>query len=369
MASTASNVSQSEKSQAIRSLIWNYKVMIEEASKLDESYQSDYTAFLFYDIFVISLPLVERYLKSLSQELTSQQKKQVDKEIDALKRKDKRIGRIPNPVSSPFVLLLKLAEVKNKFRFETMENDNNWGQLASFLSYLKDLGARLKRIRVLDEKSQAVYWPGVPSCVMLHILVLGHTVSSATEQVLLEEKSEEKSAPAHGLQPSHVIISTSNDRYDMDHQLYNKWRHNRRASYEYWADKLPVPVKQKLDKLLFISMRFEDWYSDPKKRATANGIISEFRRLRMVDLKDIPAHLPGILATWTPRGEYMPSCLLDYFRFFVQKPLSAEEIENRTTEGERLIYNRTSCAEWAGFVELCFLLETWPIMPLLNTNL
>lgn len=336
--------------------------MIEEAGKLDASYQSDYTAFLFYTIFVISLPYVERYQKSLGQELTSQQKRQVDNEINALKRKDQGIGRIPTSISSPFILLLKLAEVKNRFRFETIQNDDIWGQHASFLDYLKDLGARLKRIRVLDGKSQAVYWPGVPSCVMLHVLALGPAASSAAKQVLLEETSEGKGAQAHALQPSHVIISTSNDRYDMDYQLYSKWRDNRIASYKYWAEKLPVPVKQKLDKLLYISMRFEDWHRDSKNRANANGIISEFRRSGKVDLKDIPAHLPGILATWTPRGEYMPSCLLDYFRFFVRKPLAAEEFESRTTEGERLLYNRTSCAEWTGFVELCFLLEAWPII-------
>lgn len=280
-----------------------------------------------------------------------------------MKRQDKRIGKLPSSLSTPFILLLKLAGVKNRIRFETIQNDDNWGQHASFLDYLKDLVARLIRIRVApSEKSQSVYWPGMPSCVMLHVLALGPAVSSAAKQVLSEEISEGKGAQAHALQPSHVIISTSNDRYDMDHQLYNKWRDIRLASCKYWAEKLPVPVKQKLDKLSYISMRFEDWHRDSKNKANANGIISEFRRSGKADLKDIPTHLPGILAKWTPKGEYMPSCLLDYFRFFVQKPLAAEKKESTTTEGERYVYNRTSCAEWTGFVELCFLLEAWPVI-------
>ncbi|KAI2601811.1 hypothetical protein GGR54DRAFT_53070 [Hypoxylon sp. NC1633] len=69
------------------------------------------------------------------------------------------------------------------------------------------------------------------------------------------------------------------------------------------------------------------------------------------NLVDIPFTLQGMLATWTPTGEYMTSCLLDRFRFQVQKPQMGVRLENAREDSRRRLYGLQSCAEWIGFLK------------------
>lgn len=79
----------------------------------------------------------------------------------------------------------------------------------------------------------------------------------------------------------------------------------------------------------------------------------------------IPVHLPGILATWSPKGNYMPPCLLDYCRFRSLRPPRAEMLDqNDWTKDEQNecvikkgIWGSDSCAEWAAFLQLANVLK------------
>ena len=72
----------------------------------------------------------------------------------------------PSEHRSPIILLLKLAEEIGDIFFtegqpqERMAKNHDWGRLASFKTYLKQLC--LKSIPTDGHP----YWPGIPSCIM-----------------------------------------------------------------------------------------------------------------------------------------------------------------------------------------------------------
>lgn len=76
-----------------------------------------------------------------------------------------------------------------------------------------------------------------------------------------------------------------------------------------------------------------------------------------------PVHLPGILTTWSPKGDYIPSCLLDYCRFRTLRPPMAEFLdqcdwtqEDKQSVPEWILRKKIwavdSCPGWAAFLQL-----------------
>jgi len=240
---------------------------------------------------------------------------------------------------SPVVLLLKLAEEKGviaSVRGQKMDR-HGWGRVAPYRDYLR--GLKFTSLPGPDGQ----YWPGLPSCILSLVPIW----------------------------TSHeTVISASNDRFPATKSLEDTGRIFRREQLSALHQSCTKAVFERIQELEEASKRFKrGWKTKKQKSRTCENSTTAEEEYYMTEddynllvrrCEVVPVHLPGILATWSPCGEYMPPCLLDYWRFRTLRPPRAEIMDQRhwslNEHKERVMKKRVwatdSCAEWAAFLQL-----------------
>jgi len=214
---------------------------------------------------------------------------------------------------TPLVLLLKMA-VDGK-------HCNNIQDIETFLGTLGLEGHPSDKVR---------YFPGVPACV------LGCQQGSGDDR-----------------EPR---ITSTKDRFDELGALQN-------ASGDLWTGQLERLKELCSDGNKTCMNDLEGLSTDFVRKCQGGawrpGMDVETRSPRFVDFLErhsnhatrkrlVLTEHDDILATWKPNGTYYESCLLDYYRFNINRPP-----DNKTPS--RKVWRPATCAEWFFFVEMASL--------------
>ena len=160
-----------------------------------------------------------------------------------------------------------------------------------------------------------------------------------------------------------AVITASNDRFEATESLREKGHTWRSDQLRTLREQCTSEVQKRINEVEKVSNKFMENY-DKLRRSEAEWSMNEEDYKSIVKKCQVkPVHLPGILATWSPEGDYVPSCLLDYCRFRILRPPMAKfsnqsDLTQEDQQGvpewviKKKIWRVDSCAEWAAFLKL-----------------
>ena len=317
----------------IETVLENYGIILTQTDSMSLSHDNHYRKQLFYIIFGRYLPTIKKETEKLENERSHDKIDKVKSLIEKMERQhDNKNSGLSNMslFSSPIVLLLKLAEESNCFSFAQKEEcyQRQWGRLASFRQYLD--GLRFQDSNTGPDRS---YYPGLPSCIL-------------------------SLAPIWTSHES--VISASQDRFEAIESLRDISHSLRTNQVQFLHDQCIPEVQIRIKALKEASKTFCRCYKNSASVKNNQYITETEYHLAVMKSKVIPVHFPGMFATWSPTGRYMPSCLLDYCRFRSLRPPMAEKLDQEdwvkikqdTWIIKKKMWGISSCAEWAALLQL-----------------
>ena len=334
--------------EEIEKAVLNYQVIIEEADRLDPSYECSRTQDIFDAIFKFYVPTLTTEVESLM--IPKSRKDSVNKSISSLCElklaKDiKDIEHVDskknseensnNSHESPMIHLLYLAVEKKGISCsrEQSPEGKNWGRLAAISEYL----AKLTFKDWVDDYG-APYWPGLPTCIMVYVPVL-------TSQPSLD-----------------IAFSATPDKFVYALATQKKFCAIRAARFRRLERRCNADTKKRIDAIKLFSKELGDqskWKTlfKPVSDSTEFGV-HNWRPHHLKPHASIPFYLPVVTSTWYPNGKYLRACALDSLRFAVLRPPEAQKVEEsqryiaQKKPGKSHIPTETGCAEWDGFLEM-----------------
>ena len=189
-------------------------------------------------------------------------------------------------------------------RLHVRSGDDAWRSIGPLRTLLVSLEERL----VSSRKT----WPGLAKCIMFHEEHSQFTVTSSTAKyscllgmrdLAAEVRNRHMDSMKAKCTPEVISRIAAVDKDSIDLNTHFKKRKGERD--EAW-------------------IQWQNPFSDQNNKV----------------------QVPGLGATFSTGGEYMVACLLDYWRFEMDKPPAAWDAENRFTVLARRSYEAHSCAEW-----------------------
>lgn len=213
----------------------------------------------------------------------------------------------------PLATLLGLvANSLTNLRVRINDQTSEWGPLAPLRNVLSSLSKSLKFVEQEHGGRKYKFYPGISQCFMFHEVGARFTVTSSSvryncldglaiicREVRLKYIHELKSkCPPELLKTIAETEKNSTDLYNNSSNAYNK-------------DKSQQDLQNPFD--------------NPAAKAT----------------------VPGTGATFDPEGNYRLACMIDFYRFIMEKPKKALKKENKASmKRPRPAFPAESCAEW-----------------------
>lgn len=326
------DLNSSEALSEMEKILVNYQIILTQVDQMDASHDHVYTQQLLNTIFNRYMPIIQNTAAEIKERLPNSS---IHQSINMIEQMEKQYRpkntHQPSITFSPLVLLLKLAvKVKSiSFAQKQIPNQPEWGRFVSFRSYLQGLNFRSSTRR------NGEYYPGLPSCILCFVPIW------TTHE---------------------VVISASDDSFWWNDHLHQASHAMRKKQLQSWHDQCTAQIQARTQHLNEASKRLQKAYngwlrSQPKTKRTYYDSMVQ-------DCGIIPAHFPGMLATWTPGGKYKPSCFLDSCRFHTFRPPMADILDgiwtriptgggqSEWTTPTKKIWGIDGCAEWAAFLQL-----------------
>ncbi|KAL0939656.1 uncharacterized protein CTRU02_206266 [Colletotrichum truncatum] len=210
----------------------------------------------------------------------------------------------------PLTLLLQIiAESLNKLRINVRPND--WSSLRPLRDVLVGLQQRLKKV----EHGKG-FFPGLAPCIMLHEEHSIFTVAATSARYMRLQALD-----SFGRDARFRHIDTMKARCTPEAA-------RRMTEIERFSNDIRAHLAVDEDERDKTWHNWENPFRTEANRAVVNGMGASFE----------------------PQGKYKVACVLDYWRFRMQRPQQAEAAELAVLEAEivkkRGISGATSCAEW-----------------------